>query len=219
MGRSLSKMATPGELVHTIAKVLGIAEATVVQIDRNLLAAGLRTKAGRGPSAAQVTSHDAANLLIAIGGAPITGASVKESRRTCERYRLLRAYGVQIKLGSFSRLKSQLPTLGRLPDKHSFGDAIAALIDSITAGEFGFPKDPLHYPHVSVRFDGPFPEGGIVVEFRGRRVQLSYQQTREPRRYESDFSQERRFGFATLSDVAKILHPEASARKEGLDKL
>jgi hypothetical protein len=198
-------MATPGELVHTIATVLGIPEATVVQMDRNLLAAGLRTKAGRGPSAAQVTSHDAANLLIAIGGAPITGASVKESRRTCERYRLLRAYGVKIKLGSFSRLKSRLPTLGRLPDKHSFGDAIAALIDSIAAGEFGFPKEPFHYPHVSVRFDGPFPEGSIVVEFPGRRVQLSYRETEEWRLDEVDFEQQRRFGFATLSEVAKIL--------------
>src|SRR5438105_5022742 len=122
---------------HTIAQILGIPEATVVQHDRNLATAGLRTKAGRGRSAAQVTSHDAANLLIAIGGAPISGASVKESRRTCERYRLLRAYG---KSGSFSRLRSRLPTLVRLPDKHSFGDAIATLINSIAAGKFGFPK-------------------------------------------------------------------------------
>jgi len=43
-------MATPGELVRTVAEALGIAEATVVQYDRNLVAAGLRTKGGRGRS-------------------------------------------------------------------------------------------------------------------------------------------------------------------------
>ena len=204
----MGEMATPGEFVQTIAEALGISEATVVQHDRNLIAAGLRTKGGRGTSAARVTSEDAANLLIAIGGAPISGASVKESSRTCKRYRSLRAYGVNIKSSSFSRLKTQLPTLGTLPDKHLFADAIATLIDAIAAGEFGFPEDPFDYPHVSVGFYAPFIEGGIVVEFRGkRRIQLNYRKTEESRIYDSDFWQQRRFGFATLIKVAKVLCP------------
>jgi hypothetical protein len=198
-------MATPGALVSTIAKALGIPEATVVQHDRNLVAAGLRTTGGRGTSAAQVTSRDAANLLIAIGGAPISGASVKESSKACERYRPLRSYGLGHKKGTFFRLKQELPTLGMLPDKHSFGDAIATLIDTVAAGEFGFPKDSLRYPWVSVRFDAPVPEGGITVAFRGRRAQLSYRETEESRNYDSDFRQERSFGFATLLELAKVL--------------
>src|ERR1700680_4344941 len=124
-------MATPGELVHIIANVLGIPEATVVQYDRNLAAAGLRTKGGRGRSAAKVTSRDAANLLIAIGGAPISGATVKETRTTCDLYRTLRTFESGTSPSNFSRFKSQLPTLGRLPREHSFGDAIAELVDSL----------------------------------------------------------------------------------------
>jgi hypothetical protein len=202
-------MATPGQLVHTVARALSIPEATVVQHDRNLAVAGFRTKGGRGPSAAQVTSRDAANLLIAIGGAPISGASVKESSKTCERYRPLQSYGLGNKRGTFFRLKQQLPTLGMLPDKHSFGDAIATLVDTVAAGEFGFPKDSGPYPYVQVRFYAPFPEGGITVGLRGRRVQLSYRKTEETRLYDSDFQQERGFGLATLLEVAKILSPEA----------
>src|SRR6516225_7202918 len=80
-------MATPGELVHAVAGALGISQATVVQYDRSLAAVGLRTKSGRGPSAAQVTSQDAANLLIAICGAPVSGAVIKEAGLACERYR------------------------------------------------------------------------------------------------------------------------------------
>jgi hypothetical protein len=200
-------MATPGELVHTIAQALGIPATTVVQHDRNLAAFGLRTKAGRGRSAARVTSVDAANLLIAIGGAPISGASVKESSRTCERYRGLRSYGVLQKTGTFLRLTKQLPTLGKLPDKHAFGDAIATLIDAVAAGEFGSPADPFDYPHVSVRLGAPLPEAGISVELRGHRVvRLNYRETEESRRYESAFRQERRFGFAILREIAQTLY-------------
>jgi hypothetical protein len=198
-------MATPGQLVHSAAKILGIPEATVVQYDRNLAGAGLRSSGGRGRSAAQVTSQDAANLLIAICGAPISGASVKEAHRTCERYRSLRAYGVNIKSGSFSRLKSHFPTLGRLPERHLFGDAIAGLIDSIAAGEFGFSQDFFRYPNVDVHIDGPHPEATIVVD-RYRRVQLNYRKTEDRLGYaDSDFRQVRSFSFATLYEIAKVV--------------
>jgi hypothetical protein len=194
-------MATPGELVHVVAKALGIPEATVVQYDRNLVAAGLRTKGGRGRSAAQVTSSDAANLFLAIGGAPIAGASVKETRKTCARYGALRAWGTR---PSFSRVKSRYPTLAKLPDRHLFKEAIAALIDSIAAGEFGSP-DPHLDPNVSVHFDGADPGGGIVVDYRAPRVQLMYRQPVDIQLSDTGLHQRRSFGFWTLSAVAKIV--------------
>jgi hypothetical protein len=199
-------MATPGELVHTVAKVLGIPQATIVQYDRNLAAAGLRTKSGRGPSAAQVTSEDAANLLIAICGAPASGAAIKEAVETCERYRLLQAYGVnsKSKSGPFARLKLHCPTLGRLPERHEFGRAIAALIDSVAAGEFGYPRDPFLYPYVSVRLDGPTPAGAIFIDFR-RKIHVSYRKSDDFQPDQGDFRQERRFGFATLQQIATLV--------------
>ena len=68
-------MATPGQMVQTMADVLGMPAATVSQYDRQLAEAGLRTTGGRGPSAAKVGATDAANLLIAILGSPVSGAS------------------------------------------------------------------------------------------------------------------------------------------------
>jgi hypothetical protein len=56
---------TPGQLVHAVSIALDIPEETVVQHDRNLVVAGLRTKGGRGRSAPDVTPLDAARLLIA----------------------------------------------------------------------------------------------------------------------------------------------------------
>src|SRR5258705_11448956 len=67
-------MATPGQLVKCIAEALGIPEPTVVQYDRLLSENGMRSKGGRGTSAAKVTAVDAANLLIAIMESPVAGS-------------------------------------------------------------------------------------------------------------------------------------------------
>jgi hypothetical protein len=206
-------MATPGELVRTIADALGIPVATVVQHDRNLAAAGLRTKGGRGPSAAHVTSQDAANLLIAICGAPISGATVKESCQTWTRYGSLRAHGVNIKASNFRRLKNFFPTLARLPDRHTFADAIATLIDSIASREFDDPRISAGYQHVSVGFKAPRPRGSITVN-RLRRVQMSYQQSDEWRVDDSDFRQERSFGLETLTKIAEVVGTGAERLRE-----
>jgi|SRR3954451_11800042 hypothetical protein len=72
-------MATPGELVKCVAEALGIPEPTVVLYDRVLAENGLRSKGGRGTSAARVTSGDAANLLIAILASPASGSSIKSA--------------------------------------------------------------------------------------------------------------------------------------------
>lgn len=78
-------MATPGELVEVMADTLGINPATVTLYDRVLSENGLRSKAGRGTSAAKVSAKDAVNLLIAIL-APVAGASIKEAARACKLY-------------------------------------------------------------------------------------------------------------------------------------
>src|SRR5258705_2750991 len=79
-------MATPGQLVKCIAEALSIPEPSVVQYDRLLAENGLRSKGGRGTSAAKVTAGDAANLLIAIMGSPVIGASIKPAIEGCKIY-------------------------------------------------------------------------------------------------------------------------------------
>ena len=128
-------MATPGQLVQAMAHVLGVSAATISQYDRVLAEGGLRSKGGRGLSAARVTAADAANLLIAILASPISGAAIKDAAEYCRRYgalpleratagnpfeparadQVLRAAGVR--------------GLVDLPMKHSFHDALSALIE------------------------------------------------------------------------------------------
>ena len=61
-------MATPPELTQTVSEATGVALATVVDMDRRLVKAKLRTKGGRGLNAARMTELDAARLLGRCGG-------------------------------------------------------------------------------------------------------------------------------------------------------
>jgi hypothetical protein len=126
-------MATPGQLVQAVSEVLGIPAETVTNYDRVLSESGLRSKGGRGRGAAKVTARDAANLLIAIMGSPIAGASVKEAANTCDLYGPLPVLGHVLGMNTFANLG--LPTLDELPNKHTLRDGISALINSATRGE------------------------------------------------------------------------------------
>jgi hypothetical protein len=99
-------------------------------------------------------------------------------------------------------VKSQLPTLGELPDGHSFREAIAALIDSLAAGEFDFGGRRTGI--VSVRFDGPTPRGSISVEVR-RVARLWYRENANFLYSDKDLSQQRTFTIETLREIARII--------------
>jgi len=166
-------MATPGQLVKCIAEALSIPEASVVQYDRLLAENGLRSKGGRGTSAAKVTAVDAANLLIAIMGSPVIGASIKPAIEVCRTYgRLpLKVGGTSENLETFSTLG--LPTVSKLPTSHTLRDGIAALIEAASVGErliidFEDGEQPVSGPetdrHVSIRIDGPTPWADITAD-------------------------------------------------------
>lgn len=108
---------TPGQLVNAVAIALNVPAETVVQHDRNLVVAGLRTKGGRGHSAPKVTPLDAARLVVAVLGSARVLDSV-ETARTFEQA----VYFGQDKERSFDA------ALMRLPDGHSFVEALAELI-------------------------------------------------------------------------------------------
>jgi hypothetical protein len=126
-------MATPGRLVEIMAKTLGVAAPTVVQYDRVLADNGLRSKGGRGNSAAQVTARDAANLLIAIMASP----TVQDAARACRTYgRLPLAKEIPIP-DEFA--KRGLRCLLKLPSECSFAQAVERLILEVAEGG-GFIK-------------------------------------------------------------------------------
>ena len=145
-------------MVQAMADVLGIPAVTVAQYDRQLSEAGLRTKAGRGPSAAKVTSTDAANLLIAILGSPVSGASIRMAEQVCEEIGPL--YNEQTtNVDGFVNLG--LRSLADLPKRHTFREALAALIEGAARGEsvpsdMGILEVRIYRPHpwASIRFMG-----------------------------------------------------------------
>jgi hypothetical protein len=126
-------MATPGQLVQAMAGVLGIPATTVSQYDRQLAEAGLRTTGGRGTSAAKVTATDAANLLIAILGSPVSGASISAARQICKSLGSLPASAYSTKAKRFGKFGFQ--TLATLPPTHTFREAVAKLIEGASRGE------------------------------------------------------------------------------------
>lgn len=121
-------MATPAQLVQTMSSATGVPLATVVDIDRKLVKAKLRTKGGRGFSAARMTPLDAARLLVAVLGssqANTAAAAVERYSRTAPD-----------RMRSDEKLfgPAKLDDLGALPDRLSFVEALAALIASAATG-------------------------------------------------------------------------------------
>jgi hypothetical protein len=140
-------MATPRQLVETVAEVLGVSVATVIVHDRNLSTAPvpLRTVAGRGRAAAKITAVDAANLLIAVAASE----SVKNSVWTVLTYGGLRG-------SKFRTTPSGIPSIDRLPASHTLGEGLAAFIDAVAAEEL----NPKTFSS-TVRFYGPRPRADI----------------------------------------------------------
>ena len=151
--------------MQAISDVLGISRATVTVYDRVLAENGLRSKGGRGTSAAKVTSRDAANLLIALAASPIFGLSAKDAVRNCEAYGSLRKSEIAW-TETFANFG--LPTLANLPQKHNFVDALSALIDAAGRGEIFKPPESGKRFSLStffeVRFIGPGPSAEILAD-------------------------------------------------------
>lgn len=221
-------MANPGDLVKVLADVLGVPRPTVALHDRHLAAAGLRPKRGRGPSAAKATPLGAANLLIGIAGSDM----VKNSVETVTAYASLPCRSAQSTGDGSATLAWQLlefpiPTLQLLPEKHSFRDALVALISAIVDGslqkavaalpieEFEGYRIP-NSPAIRVRFFGPYPQAEIGVFCRGFREEHHYSaiptgtadaikwaDAQEPH---GDLSQVREISHRTICAIGDLLH-------------
>jgi hypothetical protein len=204
-----------------MATALGISVETVIQYDRQLAESGLRSKGGRGTSAARVTSRDAANLLMAIAASPLAGPTVKEAVRTCEVYGSLMALRRASRTDNFP--KFGLLTLASLPAGHSLRKALCVLIDSAAKGEvFKIPvarEGPLKADFsFGIRFQGPEPWAEILADGslgEGRASQMArlvYSSSsgtkgfRKQRKTQSgDLHQSRTISFATIRTLGTLL--------------
>lgn len=154
-------MATPNQLVKTVSGLLGVPEATVIQIDRVLADAGLRTKGGRGLHSATMGPKDAANLLMAVAG----NTSVASAQRTCNTYSSL-PFKPRFanEDGSWT-----LEPLRSLAPQHTFGEALTALIAAATDGSLSSAINNTARTHplvpnlttMEVVLWGPYPQASI----------------------------------------------------------
>jgi hypothetical protein len=121
-------MATPAQLAQMVSDVTGVPLATIVDLDRRLVKGKLRTISGRGFNAARMTPLDAARLLTAVLASPQANVAVE----AVERYMQTQVD----KARSSDRLfaTTELDDLAALPVRHSFVDALTALIASAATG-------------------------------------------------------------------------------------
>jgi len=127
---------TPGQLVNAVSIALDVPEETVVQHDRNLVVAGLRTKGGRGRSAPQVTPLDAARLLVATLASFRTKDSVttvKQFERAIfeppDRPRYFLLAGIEMREDADPDAAKRIDSaILNLPPTHNLVDALGAII-------------------------------------------------------------------------------------------
>jgi hypothetical protein len=150
---------TPGQLVKAVSIALDVPEETVVQHDRNLVVAGLRTTGARGRNAPDVTHLDAARLFVAVLGSVRTKDSVsvvKEFERTIYSHFQ----------GPFTDEPDDIvdTAITNLPKRHNLVEGLAAVIADASQ-----PIDDLQsylrrfgWAVVICRYDWRGASGGIV---------------------------------------------------------
>lgn len=181
-------------MVKRVAEVLGAPEATVTVHDRNLAAAGLRTKGGRGKSAAKMSAPDVANLLLAVAGSSM----VKDTVQTVEDYATLpsragetsvqtdRTATHQGNAGQVWNLEGfPIPALQKLNADHTFRDALVALIEAASDGSLASSVENLPRKEVQghtipnlwrieVILWGPYPQASVRIYCDGYSERHSY---------------------------------------------
>jgi hypothetical protein len=179
-------MATSGELIETVADILGISKATVTTYYRSLREAGLVAKSGRGPSAAQMAARDAALLLVAAGGSRFEKEPAEKIVRDFDRVRSFsNACRTQGRSTDGSQFQGdwiegdgawnmggfEVPQLQTLPTRHRVADALTALIEAMAPNAFleaASKLGPGYCSHrISVSFFGPVPGASIELDIYG----------------------------------------------------
>jgi hypothetical protein len=163
-------VASSGKLARDFAEALGVPAATGTTVMKALREAGMVTMRGRGTSAANMTRRDAAILLVAT-------ASGAVSSRLSEVTDFLLKMPVVLRpprAAGFESLRaSVISTFAALPEKHTFADALMALLESSwgedvrdeEGNERGPVLDPLRSPQslaITIGMNG-MKDGGFAI--------------------------------------------------------
>ena len=116
---------------------MNLPAGTVRHYDRQLSEAGLRTKSGRGRSAATVTPLDAANLLVALLVSSRPGSGASGAAQSVVDVQAFEAYPNFASATKRTAKQLELPALRLLPVKHTCQRFLAALIFDTASGNLG----------------------------------------------------------------------------------
>jgi hypothetical protein len=212
-------MASPAELMQTVSAATGVPLATITDLDRRLVKAGLRRKGGRGLNAARMTPVDAARLLSAVLASP----QANEAAEAVERYIDTRVDQQRSSEKLFAA--AEIGELTALPVRHSFVDGLAALIASTSTGALArliaasgnrwIPRlEVFAFTGVArgrIRITG-LPNGLTAnVEYARDTAGIRSGRTRKPGDADAsgDLEQSRRVTERTILPIAKLLAAES----------
>ena len=160
---------TPGQLVKAVSIALDVPEETVVQHDRNLVVAGLRTKGGRGRSAPQVTPLDAARLLVAT----LASIRTKDSVTTVEQFQraifeppekpqYFLVGGLKMQTGGYPDGAKHIDrAILDLPPTHNFIEGLSAIICDASGPIGDFQLFLKRFGKLDVSCSSPFGRASI----------------------------------------------------------
>jgi hypothetical protein len=167
-------MATLSELVATIAFVEGIDAERVGAIGRTIREHGLIRTSGRGTSAAQMSEHDAANLLIATS----TADTARSAPAAVAQYRSLHA-----KRKPTMEFGSELEELISAAKRECLADYITKMVALL--GTRGHVLGRRRFPNEAYRFEIAFEKPVASVLFgiwvqNGPRNYIDFFDRRQP---------------------------------------
>jgi len=216
-------MASPAQLVQRLSEATGVSLATIIDLDRRLVKASLRSKGGRGLHAAQITPLDGARLLTAILGT----AQANLAANAVDRYAR-----TQVDLDRSSEkifAASGLADLASLPDRHSFIDGLESLIASAATGALAqmIEKSKKQFSPPSIEIFAftqatygrirlaALPSGVVVnveyvppLESRGPRPKIKGRGIAGANQIAGDLEQSRRVTERTILGVAELFAEE-----------
>jgi hypothetical protein len=218
-------MASPGALVRGMAEVMGMSHVYVAAYDRELAKHGLRSKHGRGSSAASMTSEDAVNLLLAI----MSGAQAKDAAEAVGRYsgligKVQKTYlseGTSVRTfydyrGTIDSGSLNLSTIDDLPVGHTFFDFLDAIVFSAHSGKLekavgdrvaekinDFPS-ALGSWGLNIRVSGPKPRAEISLGSDGSASGCIYSHSEEGPSF-GDLQREMSISESTIIGIGRIL--------------
>jgi hypothetical protein len=218
-------MASPGKLTSGMAELLGMSQVYVAAYDRELAKHGLRSKHGRGPSAASMASEDATNLLLAI----MSGAQAKDAAEAVRLYSGLVGRIQKDYLSEGSKLTTiyhyrgvidsgglGLKRVDTLPTAHTLFDFINEVIFSAQSRELeeavgdrvpatidDLPTDPGKW-ELSIRVSGPEPRAEICIGCDGRASGYIYSRLEKDPSL-GDLQREMSISGSTILGIGRIL--------------